>query len=153
MSEQPLAGIADLIGNLFVFLLVMAIVVILVIILITLVGFGKGSTPASGREAARRAGLEEETAGEVGRRRRTGISLSESELTMLYDLASTEMIPIDSLEQNFGENVSVIAEKLRALEEMGLVEITGGVVMVTRKGRRIAELYHEKYWYKSTEKR
>ncbi len=153
MPEQPLAGITDLISNLFVFLLAMAIVIIVVIILITLIGFGRGSSAASRREATRRTGLEEEVTGEVGRKRRTGISLGESELNILYNLASTEMMPVDSLEQSFGENVSVIAEKLRELEEMGLVEITGGVVTVTRKGKRIAELYHEKYWYKRTEKR
>lgn len=153
MPESPFTGITSVIGNLFVFLLVMAIVVAFVIVLVTLIGFGRGSSAVPGREEARRQGLEEETTGEASRRRHSAVPLSESELIMLYDLSATEMIPVESLEQSFGENASIIAEKLRELESMGLVEISGGVVTITRKGKRLAELYHEKYWYKRTEKR
>ncbi len=135
--------------NILWLLIVASAVIALVIIAVSLFTSPKA---LRGGESGERQEIspagDEDTVGR-GRAALTDRNLAD----VLNYLRGAEATSLDSLMTHLSEDRETINAVLTMLKEEGIVEISGGVVMLTEKGKKKIDLMREKYWFKEIEKR
>ncbi len=137
--------------------IVLLLVAVTIIVVVSIVALAYTATTRTGVEASQERIFESLVSEEEAprtRRRRGGIGgLGERDVSLLKMLESRESLPVDTLKEESEESPRVLSERLSKLRDEGLVEVSGGVVTLTRRGKRLVELMREKYWYRELEKK
>ncbi len=131
-----------------------AVIVALAAVLGVLVGVvvALAASPTTSSEEEREA-IEEPTpspppalgGGGLSPPRAERIQLDTTSMRLLMELEKLQALPYEEMMLRLGYSSEVMAKTLRRLEEMGLVRVEGGVVMLTEEGvKRILQLW-EKY--------
>jgi len=139
------------IGHITLLLLYTAIAITLIISALVYLAIIREGSRSSSERIRERAIHEEEEAST--RARRTSAILTRGDIALLKALGKVEAIPLDILKEASNESPQTLAERLMRLREQGLIDVTGGMVMLSRRGKKVMELMLEKYWYKELEKR
>ncbi|HDJ84014.1 MAG TPA: hypothetical protein ENG44_03330 [Desulfurococcaceae archaeon] len=147
-----IGAVANIVNNLTSLLLIIGAVIILSIVAVAYATVAREGSRTS-RERIRELPVVEEEEAAPTRRRTSTTELGDREISLLQTLRDMEALPLDTLKETSGESPSVIAERLAKLRDQGLIEVSGGIVTLTRRGKRIMELMLEKYWYREVEKR
>ncbi len=149
--DELVKSFAPIMNNIILLLIGISVVIIISIIVLAYT-----TTTRAGVESSRERVLEtmiaEEEAPATRRRRRRSTEFSDRDMSLLKLLDSRESMPMDTLKEEIGESTRVISERISKLRDEGLIEISGGVITLTRRGKRMMELLKEKYWYRDLEK-
>ncbi|GEM_PF-1287490 len=134
--------------NILWLLIILAVLIALTIIIVS---FLTSSRTFTGTEFSERR---EEIAGEEGVGVRTQTQLTNVYTTSLLSyLSSSEAVNLENIMSYLPGDKETINTVISRLREDGIIEISGDIVMLTEKGKKMIEIMKEKYWFKDIEKR
>ncbi len=151
MIDELVKSFAPIMNNIILLLIGVTIVIILSIVALAYTATTRTVSEGS-RERVIETLVSEEEAPSPRRNRARRGELGEQDISLLKMLDIRESLPVDTLKEESGESPHILSERLAKLRESGLIEVSGGVISLTRRGKRIMELMREKYWYRELEK-